>query len=239
MKVERITVGSGITARVRETRTADTVEEIKDLLNKGPKAQPYSEYIGALEEQASRWLKERGLPYKIGGWWCRPDGSWVFAADEPWPLGVMVSELWPALTVRLGHAVDSGAGYAARILRLVAEIRAANSKNDTERAMCKAHDLGALVTESKFKRLYENATLRGIKVREASRQGGKAKAESAQVRNVTMARDFQKLRNESPMQSESAAKASIGRKYGLKRSAAITAINNGLEEIVRNPAKPD
>jgi hypothetical protein len=52
------------------------------------------------------------------------------------------------------------------------------------------------------------------------------------LRDMDMAREFQRLRKESKV-SDSRLKEQIGRKYSLRRRAAIYAINRGLQKIVQ------
>jgi hypothetical protein len=53
-----------------------------------------------------------------------------------------------------------------------------------------------------------------------------------------MAREYEQALRERPS-TPSELKAEIGRRYGLKRSAAIEAVDRGLQQSVREAAKPD
>ncbi|TIT99793.1 MAG: hypothetical protein E5W55_04140 [Mesorhizobium sp.] len=71
----------------------------------------------------------------------------------------------------------------------------------------------------------------GMKLRSAAKRGGAPRGQK-DARNRLMAQEFLKRRQSAKM-SDSALKADIGVKFGLQRSSAISAIDAGLENIVR------
>jgi hypothetical protein len=77
---------------------------------------------------------------------------------------------------------------------------------------------------------------RGGRSRVGSHVGAKRKAESYVDRDIEMAREFLRRRRATPSakMSDSALKVGIGKKKGLKRSAAIEAIDKGLEALGYN-----
>jgi hypothetical protein len=67
------------------------------------------------------------------------------------------------------------------------------------------------------------------KIKEGAKRGGRQNPK----RDLRMAWDYQQLRRKHSSISDSAIKEHIGRKYNLKRRAAIDAVNRGLKNFVR------
>jgi hypothetical protein len=103
MKTEQFKVGTGITARPRERKTAESEADAIELLQalKGPT--PYLDYIGELEQQASDYLKWKKLPF-AHGLWTQHKGTWKKLAAGQKPGAGQVHDLVTAIT--LNHAVD-------------------------------------------------------------------------------------------------------------------------------------
>lgn len=74
----------------------------------------------------------------------------------------------------------------------------------------------------------------GMKLRAAAKRGGPKKGTKAD-RNVQMAREYQQ-RLPAARMSETALKEEIGRKHGLRRSSAVTAIEDGLKKLSGRPS---
>ena len=73
---------------------------------------------------------------------------------------------------------------------------------------------------------------------DGARRSGNAREKQNKKRNVLVAREFLLCRP-SARGSETALKAAVGRKFGLRRTAAIDAVNQGLRILSADPAKPD
>ena len=68
---------------------------------------------------------------------------------------------------------------------------------------------------------------RGRKIREGAQRGGRRNP----ARDLEMAREFNRRRVSGCSVSSSALKAEIGATRGLRRSAAIEAVNRGLQKL--------
>jgi hypothetical protein len=168
MKVERFIKGSGITERTVERKTAESHEDMSQLM--AEHWPTYQEYLSRLEQQAVAYLQKKELPHAlklmdIGNGWeeSRP------GKNRSGPIRQMIL---PKVMAELGWAEDSWPGYAARIIWQVHRIKVetAAHKKDVWRIADFAHRLGELVSQSGFKRTWEKPALRGKKQRDALSQ---------------------------------------------------------------------
>ena len=133
---------------------------------------------------------------------------------------------------------DEDEGLAvAGVEVLLMRARRAMREGDIESATRWALELGMEARFVDYTFSYGAPLERGEKFDEATRRGGERKADSYRPRNIEMANEFQK-RKQSWGGSSTALMVDIGKARGLRRSASIKAINNGLK-IVRSKAKPN
>ena len=96
--------------------------------------------------------------------------------------------------------------------------------------------------QSSIARTNERLTERAVQAHRASTESGRRSAEqrssNTRQRDVLMAKEYLDLRESHPAISPTAAKAKIGKRHKLGRTAAITAVDRGLE-IVRPGSKPN
>lgn len=70
---------------------------------------------------------------------------------------------------------------------------------------------------------------------EGGKREGDAKRERNRKRNVAMAGEFRRLQEHKDGRSDTALKAAIGKKRGLKPGASVNAVNDGLKYFVQHP----
>lgn len=240
MKTTRAHVGTGITRRMVETHHAETVEDMIAIFDSltSPSEHPFQVFLGELGRDASAELAKRELPCTPGGWW-KKNGKWISAAVERLPIRTNGRRYVQAVLEE--HEPDSVAGYSVRLLEKVTALTRAVDKGEaTAGALQAAYELGALHQEAKFKLRFEKAVLTGAPVRAGARRGGRRKSSTTTARDVAMARLYLEQRPH-PRLSDTALKAQIGKaqKRSLERSAAVAAIDRGLEILSGETGKPD
>ena len=91
-----------------------------------------------------------------------------------------------------------------------------------------AFELGELNEQLVIKWGWEDHALRGKKIITAAASGGEARRGMNDARDREMAEEFRRRCGQGG-KSDTAVKTEIGRERGIKRSAAIAAINRGLK----------
>lgn len=238
MPIEKETIGSGITARTQVRIVGPfEEEEIKALF--GRVGRPtFSSVLASAETVAAEILAAAGLPPRFGLYWRADAGPWTElqkgAPMEAWRSGQSIAThkgVW-SIAKKEGHEPDSTIGYAARVADRIGKIRHHLSKGATENACLESMQFGGLVQEAQMKQRWEPAALTGQKVRHempGSAKGGQ-KPGSTMSRDVEMAREFQRCRL-GFKSSDTALKQKIGAKRGLRRTAAVDAIDRGLKKL--------
>ena len=209
--------GTGITRRKRVSfqapLTAEDQEAIKAAFREMGRKLNLDSVLADIEAVAVAVLADAGLPneYKL----------YEFPGGGCWGLKHLVVD-------RRGFAIDSAEGYAARAIDGIAYVKDARSQGDLDRTVLEAMTLVAMLSEADFKHKFEPAALTGIRVREGASRGGRPPPNDE--RNIAMAREFQATRA-TATNSDTALKASIGKRYGLRRTASIEAIDQGLKKL--------
>jgi hypothetical protein len=129
-----------------------------------------------------------------------------------YPAG-FANEPWYALRW-MGYAPDSKEGFAARMLSNVRRVRRLRAQEDHDGALMEMFFLGAKWASAHIKQGHAEKTRAGPRT---------------QGRDTEMARIFLEKCSRSAGASETKLKIKVGEKFGLKRSAAIEAIDRGLK----------
>jgi hypothetical protein len=130
-------------------------------------------------------------------------------------------------------ATDEDRQDASLALKLLALTRDAISRQDAASAAQWAAQLGELVERFDLAAEWQADALRGRAARDNGGMGGRP----ADVdRDIAMARAFQRGPTPGSRLSPTALKEEIGKAWGLKRSAAITAVDRGLKILSGKPA---
>lgn len=159
---------------------------------------------------------------------------------EEWAIGVLRKyglPVPPFGTRVQGHQEDSTVGYAQRIGWVCLCLRHNIEQGCAEGIAWKAYEFATVVAEMNFKR-WEKVALPGKKARDGAKAGAAEKARRVAARDLKMAREYQAEQRRRP-QTPSELKVEIGRRHKLKRSAAIEAVDRGLQHFVRQAGKPD
>ena len=126
---------------------------------------------------------------------------------------------------------DTPQDFAHRIMASIDAARGEVSKGDADRASRHAFNAGRDWALFCMKQSWEPAAMTGAKVRhegENDLKGGRPPKTLA--RDMGLAEEFSRLRPTS-RRSDSALKADIGKRAGLKRSTSIVAIDRGLKKL--------
>ena len=231
MKIERKMIGSGVTKKVRVIRIPESMAELHAIMTE--KMGTFLDYIAVLEQQATEYLRKKRLPHTFG-MWAKQNGEWKQVSLKTRPIIYPIYSFFRAVTEAEGHAEDSNAGFAAQLIVLIFQLRAANQSNDIVRAMRLSHDIGELTTTSNFKLHWEKSALRGQKVGDAAKVGGTVRSVGYASRDLKIAlRHLQLQREHHPKPI-----LTIMAEYSLKQSAAFEAVRRG-KKMLRDPAKPD
>jgi hypothetical protein len=127
------------------------------------------------------------------------------------------------------YPIDSAPYFARWYLHLNAAARENVVDCNADLAALTAWESGMVFARADMKWRWEPDALTGQKVRSAAKRGGRPK-DSTKDRDLSLARVF-KLRRKNARCSDTALKAEIGCEHGLCRSAAVAAINRGLEKL--------
>ncbi|HXS07697.1 MAG TPA: hypothetical protein VN723_12980 [Rhizomicrobium sp.] len=175
MKIEQFAVGTGITQKRKVRKTAQTLDELHQLM--GTPSKSYLEYLEIIEQQAREHLRKKGLPTERATGYRKIAGRWQKVAKPPHFCSRTV------IFEKEGYEEDSAVGFSARIIELAAYLRANLSAGKVEKALEYAHDLGVLTTEAKFKRKWETSALEGKARRESSKRGAAEKLRKDNIRH--------------------------------------------------------
>jgi hypothetical protein len=209
MSHKREILGSGITARetmvLSGPLSVTEFEELKQWIGE-VLHQSFTEDLSHLSNEAAAILQDHGIPSAPGVYLQVGGGVWQRFADRK-SCAIVIEEatatgatysfsenLFGVANI-LGHAHDTPAGYAARALDLVLEIGQARARGDFDghgRAVMK---LGEMMSQARFKAIFEKDTLRGRDVIAGSGMGGKQRRTPAKVENAIV-EAFDRLRAE-------------------------------------------
>ena len=126
------------------------------------------------------------------------------------------------------YSEDGEVDFSLRMLRLLGVIRKGIEAGNAPFAARFGMDLGMLLKEASYKSNWEHHALRGARIHESAKEGGRARKGINAERDLDLAKQYRERRKDSNL-SDSALKAKIGEKVGLKRSAAIEAVDKGLK----------
>lgn len=210
MSLRKVRRGSGITEReeidLHNVWSDEDVEELMAL--RRTTSDSFEDVHGhPLEVDALQVLADAGMVYFRGG---------LKIGDR---IAVMGRD----------YEEDGPIDYARRVLVCLTSIRDAMKRAHVEQIASGAFLLGMIAKEAEIKFRWERDALRGKASVEAGRRGGKMKGNRNRQRNIDMAREFRKQRQAGSRRSDSDLKEKIGEAYGIRRSAAIAAINEGLK----------
>lgn len=121
--------------------------------------------------------------------------------------------------------VDAGEELAAEMLRAHELCHAAIKRDEADKAARCAFNAGVAWATLALKQAWEADALSGASFREAGARGGRRPGETS-ARDRAMAVEFLNRRGRTG-RSDSQIKLQIGEDWGLKRSAAIAAIERG------------
>lgn len=225
--MKKVEKGTGITKQTfiqYDTASPDDAEELKryfDWVVEQKVFCSFEERLNRLEAYAKATLEEHGFPTNPRAIYRKSGGKWTKVSDMKPPYATL-----SGLIKQAGHEQDSVLGYAFRMLDTLRSIRMFISRGDALNAAQSGFELGALLKESDMKEAWEREALSGKKVRDAALRGGRPKMPD---RNAQMVDEFLR-RKPRAKKSDSALKAEIGARFGLSRSAAISAINKKLQK---------
>jgi len=138
------------------------------------------------------------------------------------------------------YEISSREWYLREIAENAEKVQGAAGNADPWIVVHLAMRLGTLIKEVDIL-VYEAAVTVGEASLAGAKRGGRTRAQPE--RDVAYAREFQ-ARRSSASCSDTELKIRVGKEHGLKRSAAIAAIDRGLEKlrlnkIVQHRGKPD
>lgn len=209
-------VGSGLTATDVIRFQGELTPEEQAKLEELAELQNIDRRLEHIIRACAEVLAASALPVCSGHYIVGRDGQWR-VSDRLRAGETYSSSVW-IVARQAGFALDSKEGFAARMLDDVTKLKDERASGDHDEALMTAFFLGVKWSAA------------GIKTRHGSRSRP-AEPVRMSARDMSMATEFKRRRAANTTRSDSALKADIGKEQvpPLKRSAAIDAVNRGLQ----------